>query len=256
MKRNLYIIIPVLNEAQNVPRLVESIFLLKNSLEKEFEIHCVVVDDGSTDQTSILFKREAEKIRLILLTHQTRLGPGAAFSTAFQHVVPLLLDEDWVLTCEGDNTSRLALVNQMLVRSREGFDVVFASPYLYGGAIVNTSLWRVFLSAASNLLVKEFIGLRGLMTVSSFFRLYRAPVLKKLAHRFGPGILERSGFECMLEMSVKLVLIGASITEIAMTLDTRLRAGKSKMNVLKTIYGYGAVYLAKSKWAQQGLAGK
>ncbi len=93
---------------------------------------------------------------------ETNLEPGKAFQTGFTHLFPLLQEGDLVLTIEGDNTSRLELVKQMLTRMGEGYQVIFASPYLYGGAIVNTSAFRVFLSAVANLFVKEMLGLHGL----------------------------------------------------------------------------------------------
>src|ERR1700704_3856744 len=101
--------------------------------------------------------------------HEDNRGPGAAFATGFALFHGRLSPADWVVTIEGDNTSRVELLGQMLTRAQEGFDVVLASPYLYGGGIVNTSLWRTVLSHVANLFVKEALGLHGIMTMSSFF---------------------------------------------------------------------------------------
>ncbi len=60
---------------------------------------------------------------------------------------------------EGDNTSRHELLQQMFTRSGEGYDVILASPYMYGGGITNTSTYRVIISHVANAFVKEFIGL-------------------------------------------------------------------------------------------------
>ena len=43
----------------------------------------------------------------------------------------------------------------------------------YGGAIENTTTWRVLMSRVANVFVKEVLGLTGIATVSSFYRLYR-----------------------------------------------------------------------------------
>ncbi len=248
----LSILIPVLNEAANVPRLVESLRIVSGELQDRFEMDVILIDDGSRDQTSELAKEAAGRagLRLTVLRHDVNRGPGQAFATGFCHLAALLNDDDLVLTMEGDNTSRLELVKQMLVRLAEGFDVIFASPYLYGGTIVNTSAWRVFLSSMANLFIKELLGLHGILTVSSFFRLYRAPALKKLQAAYGPEIVERSGFECMVEMTMKMVNLQLTISEVPMVLDTQARVGKSRMKIGKTIRGYLSLWLLKSKWVE------
>jgi dolichol-phosphate mannosyltransferase len=130
----------------------------------------------------------------------------------------------------------------------EGFDVILASPYLYGGAIVHTSVFRIFLSSMANLFVKELLGIHGIFTVSSFYRMYRAPLLRKLQAVYGSRILERNGFECMTEMLMKMIYLHARISEIAMVLDTKLRVGKSHMKIQRTIFGYYALWKLHGKW--------
>ena len=46
---------------------------------------------------------------------------------------------------------------------------------------------------------------------------------------YGPRIVERHGFENMVEMLMKMVFLGSSISEIAMVLDSSQRSGPSKM---------------------------
>lgn len=251
----LFILIPVLNEAGNLPRLIPALGELRRSLADRFDVRVTLIDDGSRDGTADLARQAAAGIGLPLeiLRHETNQGPGRAFHTGFSSLAPLLQEDNLVMTMEGDNTSRLELMRQMLHRLEEGYDIVFASPYIYGGQIVNTSAYRVLLSAAANLFVKEALGLQGLMTVSSFFRLYRASAIQKLQARYGSGILERSGFECMVEMAIKMVLLRLSISEVPMTLDTNARVGKSRMKILRTIRGYLVLWWLKRKWKRQAL---
>jgi dolichol-phosphate mannosyltransferase len=217
----------------------------------------ILIDDGSRDNTSELAKESARTacLQLAVLRHETNQGPGKAFATGFRHLSSLLTDHDIVLTMEGDNTSRLELVKQMLVRLGEGFDVIFASPYMYGGKIVNTSAYRIFLSSVANLFIKELLGIHGLLTVSSFFRLYRAPALKKLQGTYGTEIVERRGFECMVEMTMKMVNLQITISEVPMVLDTYARVGKSRMKIAKTIRGYFSLWFFKRKWLHTAVHG-
>lgn len=246
----LFLLIPVLNEAGNLPRLVESLKTLSADVQNMFDVHVLLIDDGSRDGTSEIAERLATEanLHLTVLRHETNKGPGKAFATGFCHLSSLLQADDLVLSMEGDNTSRIELVKQMLMRRMEGFDVVFASPYMYGGGIINTSAYRIFLSSMANLFIKELLGIHGILTVSSFFRLYRAPALKKLQAIYGEEIIERSGFECMVEMTMKMVNLQLTISEVPMLLDTQARVGRSRMKIMRTIRGYLSLWFLKKKW--------
>lgn len=244
----LFVLVPVLDEAPNIPRLVGNLSRLAQDLRGETECRAVFVDDGSTDGTGERIRQEAGSLPMEVLRHDTNLGPGRAFATGFRHLAPLLADTDWVSTMEGDNTSRLETLRQMLVRRREGFEVVLASPYMYGGGLSNTSLLRLVLSHGANGLIKEVLGIHGIVTMSSFFRLYSGPVLKRLQARYGDGILETPGFECMVELLAKLIQSGATISEVAMPLDGSQRLGKSKMRVMRTILGYLRLFYVGRSW--------
>jgi len=244
----LFVMVPVLDEAPNIPRLIGDLSRLAGELRGEMECRAIFVDDGSADGTAERIRREAGPLPVEVLRHDANLGPGRAFATGFRHLGPLLADEDWVATMEGDNTSRVDTLRQMLVRRREGFEVVLASPYMYGGGLSNTNLLRLILSHGANSLIKELLGIHGILTMSSFFRLYSAPVLKRLQARYGDGILETPGFECMVELLAKLIQAGATISEVAMPLDGSQRLGKSKMKVMRTVRGYLRVLLVGRKW--------
>ena len=235
----LFVLVPVLDEAPNIPRLIGNLSRLAGDVRGEMECRVVFVDDGSADGTGDRIRQEAGPLPVEVLRHDVNLGPGRAFATGFRHLASLLADMDWVATMEGDNTSRVETLRQMLVRRREGFEVVLASPYMYGGGLSNTSLLRLILSHG---------GIRGIVTMSSFFRLYSAPVLKRLQTRYGNGILETSGFECMVELLAKLIEVDATISEVAMPLDGAQRLGKSKMRLWRTIRGYLRVFLVGRKW--------
>jgi dolichol-phosphate mannosyltransferase len=247
----LFVLVPVLDEAPNIPRLVGNLSRLAGDLRGEMECRAVFVDDGSADGTGDRIRQEAGSLPVEVLRHDTNLGPGRAFATGFRHLAPRLADADWVATMEGDNTSKVDTLRQMLVRRREGFEVVLASPYMYGGGLRNTSLLRLVLSHGANGLVKELLGIHGILTMSSFFRLYSAPVLKRLQARYGDGILETPGFECMVELLAKLIQAGATISEVAMPLDGAQRLGKSKMRVARTIRGYLRVLVVGRKWRKR-----
>ena len=248
--RSLYIVVPVFNEAPNLPRLFDGLRAADGEA-REFDVHVVLVDDGSTDGTPDLAREVGGGLDLTVLAHGTNRGPGHAFGTAFAHLSSLVGPDDLVVTMEGDNTSRTELIAAMLHRSEEGHDAVFASPYMYGGGILHTRATRVVLSHIANTFVKEFFGVHGLLTVSSFFRLYRASSLQRLQERYGERIIERAGFESMVEVVMKMTYLGMSISELPMVLDSSRRAGVSKLNTRRTILGYLALYGRKHAWQER-----
>jgi dolichol-phosphate mannosyltransferase len=244
----LYIVTPVYNEANNLDRLVSSFRAMQKDFEAEYCVKFIMVDDGSTDDTGQLAQRLASNIDFVLLSHSVNIGPGKAFATAFQYLAPKLREKDWLVTMEGDNTSRLEILQQMLTRTAEGYEVILASPFMYSGGILQTTFIRVFLSFIANNLFKGTLGIQGILTVSSFYRLYQGSALLKLQSCYGEEIIERKGFESMVELLMKLIFLEVSISEVPMVLNSDLRKGKSKMKKLPTIMGYFTLLKKKKHW--------
>jgi dolichol-phosphate mannosyltransferase len=250
----LYAVVPVFNEYDNMERLIASFCRLDAEFGSRFRLRIVLADDGSTDGTASRAQDLAANLDLNVLSSPSNQGPGAAFGNAFEFLASHLQPNDWVVTMEGDNTSRAELLGQMLRRADEGYDVVLASPYMYGGGIAHTTPMRVFMSHMANAFVKELLGAHGFLTVSSFFRLFRGDVVTRLQTAYGPRIVERPGFECMVELLLKMVYLETRITEVPMLLDTSLRAGVSKLKVVRTMRGYLSLFGRLRQWKKTGQA--
>ena len=237
----LHVLLPALNEAGNIERVLAD-------LRQLGAVRVWLVDDGSSDGTGDAARAAAGTVDLVVIRHDEPKGPGRAFASAFSHLEGQLADDDLVLTLEADNTSRLELVPTMLRRIEEGSDVVLASPYMYGGGVVQTDPLRVALSHVANSFVKGGMGIRGIFTMSSFYRLRTGAAVRRLQSAYGPEVIERAGFECMVEELIKMIHLGMGIAEVPMVLDTSRRAGKSKMKLMRTARGYLAVYRLKRRW--------
>lgn len=244
----LYILVPVYNEAENLGDLIRSFRNIDEEFRDRYALHFILIDDGSSDNTGAIARQMADGINLSVLTHERNMGPGRAYATGFEHLYGTIRDNDWLVTMEGDNTSRLEILNQMFVRSREGFDVVLASCYIYGAGMINTPPHRVFTSQAAVVFVHFFLGLHGFITTSLFFRLFRGSAIRKLYSYYGPQIVDSPGFECMVEILLKMVYLNISASEVPMLLDTSKRKGKSKMKIIRTILRYFSIVYRKKKW--------
>ena len=234
----IHVVVPAFNEAGNIAAAIEGIRERVEPLGLPHRI--VVVDDGSGDGTADACRALSEPARPVeVLVHPRNLGPGAAFRTGFLHVLRGADPLDVVLTLEGDTTSDPAVLPRMLHRVwEEGDHIVLASCYLYGGGIKGTRVHRVALSHLANGLMKQTLGLSGLATLSSFYRLYQVSALQELVRRYGDGFISSRGFECMVEILYRAARLGLRISEVPMVLDGSRRAGRSKMRILRTSFGY------------------
>lgn len=79
--KKISIIIPVYNEEKTITVVLKKVAKVKIA---RFEKEIIVVDDGSTDQTTQKIKETAPLIKkLILVKHVKNLGKGAALKTGF-----------------------------------------------------------------------------------------------------------------------------------------------------------------------------
>jgi dolichol-phosphate mannosyltransferase len=234
----IHVVVPAYNEAQNVGSMLEGIRERLEPLGLRYRI--VVVDDGSTDGTAELCRAASTLTAPVeVVVHPENLGPGAAFRSGFLRVLADADPLDVVITMEGDRTSDPAILGRMLHRVwEEGDAIVLASCYLYGGGIRGTSLHRVGLSHVANGLMKKTLGLSGLATLSSFYRVYQVSALRALHARYGDGFISTRGFECMVEVLYRAARLGLRISEVPMVLDGSRRAGRSKMRIVRTSVAY------------------
>jgi hypothetical protein len=123
-----------------------------------------------------------------------------------------------------------------------------ASPYAYGGNLGDTNVFRSILSHFANGFIKITLGIRGIHTMSSFYRVFKGSLIKKLQNSYGDRIIERSGFESMVELLMKIIALNGTISEFPLELDTANRSGKSKMKIIKTGLGYLSLWKDKSRW--------
>jgi dolichol-phosphate mannosyltransferase len=232
---NLFVI-PAFNEAENLPRLFSDLESRPMLLPPGSRV--IVVDDGSEDGTSEIVESYSGPLPLELVRLDENQGPGAAFRAGFAAALEQREDA-LVVTLEADTTSDLDALPAMLQRAAAGAELVLASVHR-GGQMVNVSLFRRILSAGAGLTVRHALGIEA-RTVSSFFRVYRASVLREGIRRHGEQLIEERGFACKAEILSKLARMGAHIEEVPVALDGSRRSGESKMRVVPTLFGYWRV---------------
>ncbi len=117
----LSVVIPLHNEAANLDQLFARLLPVLDWLNLTYEVVCV--DDGSTDSSVARLLEFRERIPAIKLVSLSRnFGKDVALSAGFDYtrgaaVVPI----------DADLQDPPELIEQMIARWRDGFDVVYAT---------------------------------------------------------------------------------------------------------------------------------
>jgi dolichol-phosphate mannosyltransferase len=227
------IVVPAFNEEANVPNLLRDLARRPELWEMG---HIFLVDDGSTDRTVEVAEANRGPLPLTVIRQGRNQGPGRAFDAGFRAALSVAGPDDLVITLESDTTSDLDALEGMLHVAKLGADIVLASHH-DGGELANVSRHRRFLSKAASTAIRRGAGLDA-RTVSSFFRVYRADMLRAGYTMHGDRLIRESGFACKAELLIKLSRMGAQVAEVPVTLDWSRREGESKLRVLPTVAGY------------------
>lgn len=229
----IYLVIPIYNEAQNIPNLAKEL----NDLKFEDEVTYVFSDDGSNDNSIEKLKTFFADRSMVILGDGSNYGPGNAFNVAFEWVCQNSSNEyDVVVTLEADCTSDLSILRDMLSINKLGYDLVLASVYAQGGGFDSTNFTRKLISSLANLMFRFLFDVK-ILTISSFYRVYSVSLLQKIKKN-NKVVIREHGFICMLEILLKSIKCEAKIIEVPMTLYSKKRIGKSNMKVVRTMIHY------------------
>jgi dolichol-phosphate mannosyltransferase len=234
-------VIPAYNEAENIPELFADLA----PYAREYGARVIIVDDGSTDGTLEAISEHRRDMHVVVVRHPRNLGLGTAINTGIRAALGESADDDdAIITLEADNTSRLSDLPRMLDRFAEGKDIVLASVYAPGGAIIGIDGWRVTASRAVSTTFRIIGGIHDVHTLSSLYRVYRAGTLRRAAETYGYLLVREPGFAANVELLLKLYNAGASVAEVPTVNDWGRRRGTSKMRLRPTIAAYGRLCAA------------
>lgn len=233
MDAPLDIVIPVYNEHEVILKTLGEV------VEKISVPHRIMIVYDFDEDTTLpvvndhVRKNEIENIKLVRNT----FGPGVlnAIKTGFQKA-----DAEAVLVVMGDASDDLVVVNDMVAKLQEGFDIVCGSRYVKGGRQIGGPKFKKFLSRMAGLSLHHLTGIPT-HDVSNSFKLYRASVVKKF------DIESQGGFEIGLEILVKAFISGHKITEVPSVWRDR-SAGESRFKLLKWLPHYLRWYFMAIKF--------
>ena len=213
----LSVVLPVYNEAENIPPLFEELMPVLEATGRSFEI--IAVDDGSRDESFARLKSVAEgdaRVRVVRL--RRNFGQTAAFTAAFDRA-----QGDIIITMDADLQNPPSDIPKLLAKIDEGYDVVSGWRQNRWREGIQTFLTRRVPSAVANWLISRATGVH-LHDYGCALKAYRADVVRSInlygdLHRFIPAIAS---------------YYGVDIIEVPVNYRSR-RFGKSKYGLGRTI---------------------
>ena len=233
-KRKVIIILPAYNEEARIGKLLDRI----DDTMYEFSLspyQLVIVDDGSQDCTVKIIEDRIKMTPIILEKHKQNMGLGITIRDGLLKAVDISSDKDIIITMDADDTHTPGLILRMVRMIDEGLDVVIASRYQHGSRTIGVSIFRKFLSYAASWLFRIMLPISGVKDFTCGYRAYRAGVIKCAINRYGESFIDQDGFQCMVDILLKLRKMDVIFGEVPFILRYDIKQGKSKMNVMLTV---------------------
>ena len=219
------IIIPTYNESQNILKILKSI---QDNLPKNTKAQTIVVDDNSPDGTGKLVEEYIQNVKKLanhtieVIHRKTKDGLSSAILKGVQ-----LATGNTIVVMDSDLSHPASLLPKMIdALKHPKYDIVVASRYINGGAIVGWTRKRKFLSRLATFIAKRGLGVPTKDPMSGFFA-FKKPVIQGLS-------FDAIGYKMLLEILVKAK--NANVLEIPYTFTNR-EFGKSKLDS-KTVFDY------------------
>ncbi len=216
-KTKVLIIIPAFNEASTIESLIREI----QSTDFPFLYDCVVVNDGSSDETAAI----AETFGTKVLDLPYNIGIGGAVQTGF--IYALERDFDYVVQVDGDGQHPPSEICNLYNEIHENnLDMVIGSRFLGSGGFRSSVMRRKGISYFAYLLKR--LSKLNISDTTSGFRIYSRPAFSFLATEYPDDYPEP---ESLLTLSFS----GFKINEIEVSMRER-QGGVSSITNSGSIY--------------------
>ena len=212
----LSVVIPSLNEADNLRILLPPLIQTIKGLVNEYEV--LIIDGGSKDDTKNVVKESGG-----LYIRQSGAGYGDALITGIR-----VSGGQYVLTMDADFSHDPTFI-RMLWQDRYKADILIASRYVKGGS-ASMPLVREILSRILNVVFGIALSL-PIHDLSSGYRLYRASVVKGMK-------VQSRNFDVLQEILIRTYADGWKTGEVPFHYIPR-KHGRSHAKLIR----FGISYL-------------
>jgi len=150
IKKKIFYILPCFNEELNLKKLLTDFYNFYKS--KKFNIHIVIINDGSNDNSLKLIKKLKKKLdkknfKIIIISHKKNLGLGESLKDGFKYCFLKGKNNDVIISMDCDNSHTVQLSFRMLMNIlKNKKDIVIASRYKKNSKTKGLDNLRIFLS--------------------------------------------------------------------------------------------------------------
>lgn len=209
--QELLVVIPAYNEELNIERVV------RNLIENYPQYDYVVVNDGSTDQTAALCRKNNFNV----LDLPINLGLAGAFQAGVKYAYRM--GYSYVIQFDGDGQHRAEYIEQMMATAKEGYDIVIGSRFVkekkpFTMRMLGNRVISGMMRLASGKKIQD---------TTSGMRLFGPRMIRLLAMNLNYGP-EPDTISYLMKCGVK-------VKEIQVTMDER-QAGESYLNAIRSIH--------------------
>jgi len=233
----IHILMPAYNEEEGLEKLLGRIQLAMRHLKEDY--HVYIVNDGSVDRTREVVECFQELIPITLHNFERNQGVTMVFRKGFELVLDKASDDEMIVTLDSDNTQTPFVILDFYKKFHEGSDIVIASRFARGAAVVGVPWFRNILSNGVAFLLQTLFPIQGVRDYSTFYRAYRAGLVRKGREKYGEELLAGDGFSSMAGFLLKLCFLdGIKVKEVPIQLRYDLKEGGSNIRIFRTIKGY------------------
>ncbi len=199
------IIIPVYNEGRTIKQVIERLLNLK------FNKEIIIVDDGSTDNTTEVLRMYGTNKGIEVLYHKCNQGKGRAIKTGLMKA-----NSDYIIIQDADLEQNPENIERFFPEIDKGYKAIFGTRVLEWGDEYNIRhTANLFFSFLINILFKTH-----LTDIMSGYKMIETNLFKSLK-------LTSNRFGIEPEITIRVIENGISIREVPISYNPRgVKEGK------------------------------
>lgn len=232
---NCSIVIPVRNEAENIPIITQEIEKVLSG--SAFEI--IFIDDGSTDNSIEILENLRKRdsfVRYLKRERENKITVGKALRLGLESA-----NGKYIVVMDGDLSHDPKYIPALINMLKE-YDVVVASRFIQGGGMVTPfTLKKKVCLLFFSFLVRSLTGI----TVKDFshgFKAFKREIVTSFT-------IDSEGFPAYTEIAIKAHVLGYKVGEYPTLYGIRTK-GVSKFRLSKSMRGYLLLlwWVVRQRW--------
>jgi glycosyltransferase involved in cell wall biosynthesis len=236
--KKITLMIPCYNEEASIGQLIDDIPLEKIK-SAGFKIEVLVIDNNSTDKTSIIAKSKGARV-----ISEKSQGKGSAIRTGF---ASLPKDVDYIVMLDGDNTYKPSEILRLIEPLESGFADVIVGSRLEGkinGKAMTFS--HRFANWIFTFLTRRLYNNANVTDTCTGYFAWTKHSIDVLN-----GHIKSKGFAIEAEMISKMSRLGLRIYSVPITYDPRPGQTHSKLSPFKDALKIIFMLIRNKRWKPQ-----